>query len=354
MEHLPQRAKEDLLAGAHVCRHSDWGTAVPAYQFGEQTYIKRGKGSGGMKSISTSPEQVAVWVNSFSVCAHLDIAMEHMYNEAGEELKPHGEVDGEEKNKHTEEGEGRRRLDEAERKQITAELEKYSHPLNDQQPGVYNICNGQVAPDTVNVQNALAIGSEQSRQFSASLSSEFHKTIKKKVKTMELLKKAVTVKGKAIYHVMTLFSRLLVVEQQRSVDIADVFQFELSPVPQALIDEYGCLRKGDKAVLVKSLSVSVTTPYASDVVLVDAGQLLYHVIWPVSETTGDLAASFGTRLAQYPPVSKNIILFDIYDQDAPSAKDHGKRKSQNITSNPKHPFSMPRSYSSQFQEQGSA
>ena len=43
-------------------------------------------------------------------------------------LKPHGEVDGEEKNKHMEEGEGRRRLDEAERKKITVELEKYSYP----------------------------------------------------------------------------------------------------------------------------------------------------------------------------------------------------------------------------------
>ena len=169
MEHLPQRAKEDLLAGAHVCRHSDGRTAVPADQFGEQTYIKRGKGSGSMKGISTSPEQVAVWVNSFSVCAHLDIVMEHMYNEAGEAHKPHGEVDGEEKNQHKEEGEGRRRLDEVDRKKIAVELKKYSHPLNDQQPSVYNICNGQVVPDTVNVQIALAIGSEQSRQFSASL-----------------------------------------------------------------------------------------------------------------------------------------------------------------------------------------
>ena len=66
MEHLPQRAKEDLLAGAHVCWHSDWGTTVPADQVGEQTYIKRRKASGGMKGISRSPEQVAVWVNSFS------------------------------------------------------------------------------------------------------------------------------------------------------------------------------------------------------------------------------------------------------------------------------------------------
>ena len=233
-----------------------------------------------------------------------------MYNEAGEELKPHGEVDGEEKNKHTEEGEGRRRLDEADWKKITVDLEKYRHPLNDQQPGVYNICNDQVAPYTVNVQNAIGI--EQSRQFSASLSSEFHKTIKKKVKTTELLKNAVTVKGKAIYDVVTLFSRLLVVGQQRSVDIADAFQFELSPVPPALIDRYGCLRKGDKAVLVKSLSVSVIT--------------------------GDLAASFGTRLAHYPPVSKKIVLFDRYDQEAPSAKDHertrrGRAKEVHLTPN---------------------
>ena len=155
---------------------------------------------------------------------------------------------------------------------------------------------------------------------------------------MDLLKKAVTVKGKAIYNVVTLFSWLLVMGQQRSVDIADVFQFELSPVPPALIDEYGCLRKGDKAVLVKSFSVSVTTPYAPDMVLVDAGQLLYHVVWPVSETTGDLAASFGTRLANYPPVSKKIILFDRYDQEALSAKDHertrrGRAKQVHLTPN---------------------
>lgn len=338
MEHLPQRAKEDLLAGAHVCRHSDGGTSVPADQFGEQTYIKRGKGAGGMKGISTSAEQVAVWVNSFSVCAHLDIAMEHMYSDAGDEEKTHGKADGEEKKKHKEEGEGRRRLDEADRRKIAAELEKYTHPLNEQHSGVYNICNGQVAPDTVNVQDALAIGSEQSRQFSDSLSSNFHTTIKKKVKTMVALKKAVTVKGKAIYDIEMLFSRLLVVGQQRNVEIADVFQFELSPVPPALIDEYGCLRKGNKAMLLKSLGVSVTTPPAPDVVLVDAGQLLYHVVWPVAGTAGDLAASIGARLAHYPPGSKKIVLFDRYDQEAPSAKDHerarrGRAKEIRLTPN---------------------
>ena len=53
---------------------------------------------------------------------------------------------------------------------------------------------------------------------------------------MESLKKAVNVTRKAIYDIETLFSWLLVVGQQRSIDMADVFQFELSPVPPALID----------------------------------------------------------------------------------------------------------------------
>ena len=91
-------------------------------------------------------------------------------------------------------------------------------------------------------------------------------------------------------------------------------------------------------MLVKFLIVSVMTPCAPNVVLVDAGQLLYHVVWPVSGTSGDLAASFGTPLAHYPPVSKQIILFDRYDQDAPSAKDHertrrGRAKEVRLTPN---------------------
>ena len=140
---------------------------------------------------------------------------------------------------------------------------------------------------------------------------------------MGLLKKAVTVKGNAIFDVETLFSRLLVMGQQCSSDIADVFQFELSPVPPSLVEEYGNLRKGYKAVLVKSLSVSVTTPCAPDVVLVDASQFLYHIVWPVSGTTGDLAPSFGTRLTH---VSRKIVLFDRYDQEAPNAKDHERTR----------------------------
>ena len=65
--------------------HSDGGTVVLAYQFGEHTYIRRGKGVGGLMSICTNAEQIAVWVGSFSISAHRDLAIEAMYchEEAG-------------------------------------------------------------------------------------------------------------------------------------------------------------------------------------------------------------------------------------------------------------------------------
>ena len=64
-------------------------------------------------------------------------------------------------------------------------------------------------------------------------------------------------------------------------------------------------------------------PHApADAVLVDTGQLLNHVVWPVAGIAEELASSFGARLANYPHVSKTIVLFDRYDQEAPSARDH--------------------------------
>ena len=53
------------------------------------------------------------------------------------------------------------------------------------------------------------------------------------------------------------------------------------------------MRKEDTTVLVKYLGVAVNSAPAPEVVLVDASLLLYHVVWPVAGTAGDLALSFG-------------------------------------------------------------
>ena len=79
--------REMLVKGCQVSRHSNGAPAVSADQFGEQTYIKEGKGSGGLKGISTNAEQVAVWVNSVSICSHLSLALDEMFSSAGNEMK---------------------------------------------------------------------------------------------------------------------------------------------------------------------------------------------------------------------------------------------------------------------------
>jgi len=56
MQNLLSIAKDDLLAGSHVCRHSDGAPAVNADMFGVQAYIRQRKGAEGMKGISTNPE----------------------------------------------------------------------------------------------------------------------------------------------------------------------------------------------------------------------------------------------------------------------------------------------------------
>ena len=47
-----------------------------------------------------------------------------------------------------------------------------------------------------------------------------------------------------------LYGRMLVVSQQRHIDIRRVFSFELAPHPLSLFDEYGDTRKGTKATRV--------------------------------------------------------------------------------------------------------
>ena len=189
MQHLPQDTKKDLLDGANVCHHSEGASAVSSDHFGEQMYIKQGKQAGGMKDISTNSEQVAVWIESIGICSHLSMAMHDMYssNEEATSVPP----------KHKEQVDKRPELDKEDRQKILDELWRHFHPLNDRSESLYNIVTGQVAStDDVNVHDAIQIGQEMKTTF---IPNGFHKTIQKKVKSMQLLKRGVNVKQTTVY-----------------------------------------------------------------------------------------------------------------------------------------------------------
>ena len=226
--------------------------------------------------------------------------------------------------KHKEEGSKRRELDRDDRLRILTVLRKHSHPLTHPSDSLYNIVNGQVVSETeVNVQDSVAIGQDMRTSFAVSLPGGFHHPIKKTVKTMQVLKRGVKIKGKTVYDLEAVFARLVIVGRNRNVDLADVFQHELCSVPPSLIDEYGCIRKGNKAVLVSRLGVTISNPPSPDTLLVDASQLLYHIVWPSSGTVGDLADGMRSRLIKYNGV-ETYVIFDRYD--GISAKDRERQR----------------------------
>ena len=102
--------------------------------------------------------------------------------------------------------------------------------------------------------------------------------------------------GRPTIDLENIFLRLLMIGQWRQMEIEPLFAYELCPVPPSLIDEQGCLRKGNKSGLVKRLGVLETSQEAPEIVIVDGQQLLYRIVWPHGGSPSDLIASMQARL----------------------------------------------------------
>ncbi len=226
--------------------------------------------------------------------------------------------------KHKEESNSRRKTDAEYREGIRQELAKHSHPLNVHGDCLYNIVSGQIASPKINVEEALSIGRQMKAKFVSNLPEKFHTSISSPVKTMEMMKKGIKVGSSTVYDMETIFLRLITLGQTRHMELAPIFEFELCAVPPSLIDEFGCLRKGTKSTLVHKLSISQSESSAAEVVVIDAQQLLYHVVWPVDGNVSVLAASMKKRLDKYSD-SKTVLVFDKYEEFSPKDQERIRR-----------------------------
>ena len=127
-----------------------------------------------------------------------------------------------------------------------------------------NIVNRKVADKCINVVDAVSIGEEMALDFVKSLPDVFHNRLKNRVKTMETMKRGVVVGEKTVYDMEALFSQLLIVGQSRNINLATLFEYELCAVPPSIIDEFGILRNGSKAQLMKKLAIVSTEPSNSE------------------------------------------------------------------------------------------
>lgn len=309
---IETRALCDVTMVDMVCRHHDgYWNAVSADQFGEQTAIKVGKGA--LKGISLSPDLVAEWIDAFPITAHLADQMDSLHSicETSQSVT----------HQHKEEQTQRRILDANDRDLIEAEVLRYAHPLEDSRPHLYNPVTGQIAPSDVNVADSVVMGESMEKNFIDSLPKGFYGTISSPVKTMSVLSKQMKAsKKQPCIDLETIFLRLLMIGQQRQIELEPLFAYELCVVPSSLIDEHGVLRKGNKSGLVKRLGEFDTEPVAADTLIVDVSQLFYHIVWPHGGCPSDLITSIESRLQHYAEGTEKIIVFDKYQ--GVSAKDH--------------------------------
>ena len=117
----------------------------------------------------------------------------------------------------------------------------------------------------VNVSDALSLGALMVTDFRKSLPAGFHAKLSSPVKTMDKLKHGIKIGDQVVFDLESIFLRLLLVGRQRERELLPIFGYELCAVPPSLVDEYGCLRKGNKAVpgthaLAWSETVPTSTP----------------------------------------------------------------------------------------------
>ena len=103
-------------------------------------------------------------------------------------------------------------------------------------PKLVNVTNGALAVPEVNVSQAISIGHNQLIEFEkSSLPTGYWKTIQRKVKTMAIAKKGISIESKVIYDTQLIFSRVIGIQaSSREVDFKDVLSYELAPIPTAL------------------------------------------------------------------------------------------------------------------------
>ncbi len=191
-------------------------------------------------------------------------------------------------------------------------------PINDVQHSsdLVNIVSGEVFPSTVNVEQAAEIGHKVMHDYEKSLPNGFYDAIPKKIRTMRSSKKHINIREGKIYDTELIYSRVMGMQVSgREVDIKNIIQHELSPIPTALFEESGNMRPARaKSVLKQKLQVekSRRTIEPSNALVIDGCALLWIVPYPSNGTVRDYVDAFIKLILGHLAVQDVFLVFDRY------------------------------------------
>ena len=123
---------------------------------------------------------------------------------------------------------GRIASDAKDRGNIQQKLEMCLDHLNSDNhtDGIVNIVIGRIAPDAVNVDNSVAMGKEQMKQFETGWPKTFYEPLSNKVVTMSVTKKRIKLGSADCVDTNLIYSKVMGLMSSRDVDLTDVFSHE--------------------------------------------------------------------------------------------------------------------------------
>lgn len=308
MEKLPLDILEHFMKGGHVMRHQDgiWN-GIWVDMLIETTFMRYGKGPGGLIGVTLNPETVKKWSLSLHTCNNILKDLDTMRNQE-DVLKTH----------HKEELKSRIAADEVDRIKLRNMLKTCLHPLdstNISSIDLINIYSGQISSDKVNVPCSMQIGRNQMISFEESWPRGFHETISKKVVTMNESKKHIKVGEVEVYNTEVIFARVVCLLSAGQINLDEIFCYELSPIPTSLFEVNGEPRGSKaKAVLKNALKVEIPTrnDLQVDVIILDGCAILWNVHWPVKGTVRDYIQGFKKYVSDRLKQCSVFLIFDKY------------------------------------------
>ena len=220
MERLPGNVLKRFLSGEHVMRHNPgvWN-GIWLDMFIETTFMRYGKGPGGLVGVTLKPSTIKRWALSLHTTSRVESDIDEMRHLQGTR----------EATTHKEEMPGRMASDAKDTGNIQQKLEMCLDHLNsDNHPdGIVNIMTGRIAPDAVNVDNSVAMGKEQMNQFETGWPNTFYEPLSNKVVTMSVTKKRIKLGSGDCFDTKLIYSRVMRLMSSRDVDLKDVFSHEL-------------------------------------------------------------------------------------------------------------------------------
>ncbi|KAG1654877.1 hypothetical protein GQR58_024815 [Nymphon striatum] len=205
------------------------------------------------------------------------------------------------------------------------------NPFSEQRD-LISITSGLAATPTIrdHLLNAITYGQDamelfRSERLGADSIKEFFDPLKRQnLQTFSTLrpKKVLKVNQKEVVLKADreLFGRMAVIGQSRDIDLKEVFSFPLGPIPWSLGDEFGMLRKTNKAAITTALEKNIeyveSVPQNS-ATLLDGMAVVQKLKIDQSNTFGDIAQKFSASISQAGFASKRIdVVFDVYIENS--------------------------------------